>query len=172
MEQAIKEHADALYIRALSEAREKRKNEIIAANREMAQRGMSQGFSGIAFGRMMEIDAAFIGRQMKARLASFQEAFEHAGANPSADELQEIWKAAADAYETGIQTMGNSIRDRAHRAGSPHDFNAEVMRSNAGHYHDDVLGDWKVWRSRVALGAPRQQSFSAIKVTALNTTVL
>ncbi len=115
----------------------------------------------------MEIDAALIGRQMKARLVSFQEAFEHAGAKPSADELQEIWKAAEGVYESGIQTMGNSIRERAHRAGSPHDFNAGAMRSIAAHYRDDVLGDWNVWRRRVALGPAHQKSFSATEVTAL-----
>src|SRR6266403_4244388 len=140
MEKSIKEYADALYIRALAEAREKHKNELIEANREMAQRGLSQGFSGIAFGKTIEIDAALIGRQMKARLVSFQEAFEHAGAKPSIDELQQIWQAATDVYESGIQTMGNSIRERARRAGSPHDFDAGAVRSIAAHYHDDVLG--------------------------------
>ncbi|HVS89762.1 MAG TPA: GGDEF domain-containing protein [Candidatus Acidoferrum sp.] len=168
MEQSIKEYADALYIRALAEAREKHKVEITEANRQMAQRGMSQGFSGIAFGKTIEMDAALIGRQMKARLVSFQEAFEHAGATPSQDELQEIWKAAEDAYESGIQRMGNSIRERTHRAGSPHTFGADNVRSAVAHHHDDVLGDWNVWRRRVALGAPRQQSFSATEVKAIN----
>src|SRR5438034_4498900 len=35
--------------------------------------------------RSIEIDAALVGSQMKARLVSFQEAFEHAGAKPSQD---------------------------------------------------------------------------------------
>src|SRR5260370_29611023 len=99
MEQSIKEYADALYIKALAEAREKHRDETTEANRQMTQRGLNQGFSGIAFGKTIEIDAALIGRQMKARLVSFQEAFEHAGAKPSADELQEIWQAAKDVYE-------------------------------------------------------------------------
>jgi diguanylate cyclase (GGDEF)-like protein len=167
MEKSIQEYADALYMKALSDAREKHKAEITEANRQMAQRGLSQGFSGIAFGKTIEIDAALVGRQMKARLVSFQEAFEHAGAKPSANELQEIWQAAKDVYESGIQSMGNSIRERARRAGSPHDFDGGAVRSIAAHYHDDVLGEWNVWRRRVALGAPRQQSFSATEVSVI-----
>src|SRR6266853_949646 len=168
MEKSIQEYAEALYIKALAEAREKHKDEITESNRQMAQRGLSQGFSGIAFGKTIEIDAALIGRQMKARLVSFQEAFAHAGATPSQDELQEIWKAAEDVYETGIQRMGSSIRERAQRAGSPHTFGADNVRSAVAHHHDDVLGDWNVWRRRVALGAPRRHSFSATEVVALN----
>ncbi len=167
MERSVQEYADALYIKALHDAREKHKEETTEAAKQMAQRGLSQSFSGIAFGKTIEIDAALVGSQMKARLVSFQEAFEHAGAKPSQDELQEIWKAAEDVYESGIQQMGNSIRERAHRAGSPHAFGADNVRSTAAHYHDDVLGDWNVWRRRVALGAPRQQSFSATEVAAL-----
>ena len=167
MEKSVQEYADALYIKALHDAREKHKEETTEAAKQMAQRGLSQSFSGIAFGKTIEIDAALVGSQMKARLVSFQEAFEHAGAKPSQDELQEIWKAAEDVYESGIQQMGNSIRERAHRAGSPHAFGADHVRSTSAHYHDDVLGDWNVWRRRAALGAPRQQSFSATEVAAL-----
>src|SRR5437667_8830244 len=47
-------------------------------------------------------------------------------------------------------------------------FGADNVRSTAAHHHDDVLGDWNVWRRRVALGAPRQQSFSATEVAAIN----
>src|SRR5216683_7856945 len=115
MEKSIQEYADALYMKALSDAREKHKDELTEANRQMAQRGLSQGFSGIAFGKTIEIDAALIGRQMKARLVSFQEAFEHSGTKPTQDELQEIWRAVENVYESGIQQLGNSIRDRAHR---------------------------------------------------------
>src|SRR5207245_696681 len=125
MEKSVQEYADALYIKALHDAREKHKEETTEAAKQMAQRGLSQSFSGIAFGKTIEIDAALVGSQMKARLVSFQEAFEHAGAKPSQDELQEIWKAAEDVYESGIQQMGNSIRERAHRAGSPHAFGAD-----------------------------------------------
>ena len=73
MEPQIRGYADALYVKALSEARDEHKNEIVATTKQMAQRGLQQGFSGIAFSAMIEIEAAFIGRQMKARLTSFQE---------------------------------------------------------------------------------------------------
>src|SRR5438046_2360478 len=107
MEKSVQEYADALYIKALHDAREKHKEETTEAAKQMAQRGLSQSFSGIAFGKTIEIDAALVGSQMKARLVSFQESFERAGAKPSQDELQEIWKAAEDVYESGIQQMGN-----------------------------------------------------------------
>jgi diguanylate cyclase (GGDEF)-like protein len=166
MEQSLKEYADALYVNALSDLRKKHRDETTEANVRMTQRGLNQGFSGIAFGKTIEIDAALIGRQMKARLDSYKEAFEHAGAKPSQDEFQEIWKAAEDVYETGIQQVGNIIRERAHRAGSPHAFGSDSVRSIAAHYHDEV-GEWNVWRRRIALAAPRQQSFSATEVAAL-----
>src|SRR5438034_8171000 len=85
MEKSVQEYADALYIKALHDAREKHKEETTEAAKQMAQRGLSQSFSGIAFGKTIEIDAALVGSQMKARLVSFQEAFEHAGAKPSQD---------------------------------------------------------------------------------------
>lgn len=166
MEQSVKEYADALYVKELSEARKKHINELTEANRQMGQRGLTR--SGIALGKMLEIDAAFIGRQMKARLVSFQQAFEHAGAKPSQDELQEIWRATQDVYENGIRGMGNSMRQRALQTGSPHDFGADNIRSVGAHHHDDVLGDWNVWRRRLGLGAPRQQSFSATEIAAIN----
>jgi len=167
MEKSVQEYADALYIKALHDAREKHKEETTEAAKQMAQRGLSQSFSGIAFGKTIEIDAALVGSQMKARLVSFQEAFEHAGAKPSQDELQEIWKAAEDVYESGIQQMGNRQSLHVAVAIQIDAFGADNVRSTAAHYHDDVLGDWNVWRRRVALGAPRQQSFSATEVAAL-----
>jgi diguanylate cyclase (GGDEF)-like protein len=168
MEQSLKEYADALYVNALSDLRKKHGDETAEAHRLITQRGLNQGgFSGIAFGKTIEIDAALIGRQMKARLVSYQEAFEHAGAKPTQDELQETWKAAQDVYESGIQQVGNSVRTRAQQSGSPHTFGADSVRPIAAYYHDEVLGEWKVWRSRLALGAPRQQSFSATEVAAI-----
>ncbi len=42
MEQSIKEYSDALYIKALAEARQKYKDEITEANKQMAQRGLTK----------------------------------------------------------------------------------------------------------------------------------
>jgi diguanylate cyclase (GGDEF)-like protein len=165
MEPQIRQYADALYTKALSDARDEREKEILAFNKEAAQRGISQGLSGITLGKMIEIDAAFIGRQMKARLTSFQEALEHAGVKPSLDDLQQIWQIVEEVYETGIKTTENSLRERARRTGSPHDFGDGGVRSVAARHHDKVLGDWNVWRGRVSLGTLRQQSFSASEVT-------
>src|SRR4029077_12952876 len=166
MEKSIQEYADALYMKAVSEERQKHTNELNEASKEMGRRGLTR--SGIALSRMMEVDAAFIGEQMKARLVSFQPAFDHIGAKPSQDELREIWKAAEDVYENGIRGIVNSIQQRAQQAGMPpHNFNAEHVRSVAAHYHDEVLGDWNVWRTRLGIGEPRQQSFSATEVAAL-----
>src|SRR5437879_11756427 len=109
MEKSVQEYADALYIKALHDAREKHKEETTEAAKQMAQRGLSQSFSGIAFGKTIEIDAALVGSQMKARLVSFQEAFEQGGAKPWQDELQEIWKATEDVCERRIAQLWSSI---------------------------------------------------------------
>lgn len=167
MESEIREYADALYIKALSDARDEREKEILTFNKQAAQRGINQGLSGIALGKMIEIDATFIGRQMKARLTSFQEALEHAGVKPSLNDLQQIWQIVEEVYETGIKTTESSLRERVHRTGSPYDFGVGGVRSVAARHHDKVLGDWNVWRGRVALGTPRQQSFSASEVTSI-----
>jgi diguanylate cyclase (GGDEF)-like protein len=167
MESQIREYADVLFIKALSEARDEREKDNVAFKKQMVQRGVDQGVSGIQYGSMIQIEAAFIRRQMKARLASFQQAFEHASATPSPDDLQQIWQAVEEVYEVGIGRTEGNLRERANRARSPHDFGAGGVRPVAAHHHDDVLGDWNVWRSRVALGAPRQQSFSATEVKAI-----
>ena len=55
MEKSIQEYADALYIKALHDAREKHKEETTEAAKQMAQRGLSQSFSGLPSERQLRL---------------------------------------------------------------------------------------------------------------------
>lgn len=163
MEPQIREYGDALFERALSEARDAREKEIVELKKQMAQRGMSQGFSGIEYGGMIQIHAAFIGRQMMARLASFRDAFEHASTTPSKEDIQQIWQAVREVYETGLQSVANHLRNLSKRRGGSPDATGSLEAAVA-HPHDKVLNEWKVWCARISLGEPPQESFAINKV--------
>lgn len=161
MDKKIREYADALYMKALSEAREVQNHEIAKTTREMAARGISS--SGIEFGEFIRIHAETIGRQMMARLNSLRDALEHASVAPSDEDLKSVWQTAKDVYESGLKTATAHLRERVKQRGVSLDL-AGGLEAAAAHHHDRVLNEWKVWRARVGLSELGLVSFGISKV--------
>ena len=161
MEAQIREYADALFLRAVSQARDARDKELMAKKQEMAWRGLRS--SGITNSETIRINAEFVGKQMLARLNSFRSAYEHASATPSLEDVDAIWKIIREVYEQGLRSIGNHLRELSKRSGVGRDPSGG-LESAAAHPHDRVLNEWKVWRARVSLGANRHETLPIGKV--------
>jgi diguanylate cyclase (GGDEF)-like protein len=165
MDQRIREYADAMYVKALSEASNSLEQEIVATKRKMAQRGMAS--SGIAYSEMIRIHAAYIGKQMMARFTTYRNAFEQASATPSGEDVQHIWDAVRGVYEQGLRSIASRLRDYSKRRGDSLDPSGS-LESAVAHHHDRALNEWKVWRAQVGLGAPPQKPFAIDKLPTVN----
>ncbi len=163
MDAKVREYADALYQRSLSEARNEQQEAITSLKKEMTRRGMHHGFSGIEYGGKMELHAKFIGNDMMARLTSFRDAFEHAGATPTPEDFTEIWNIVREVYERGIQSSARFLGDYAKQRGHSSDP-TESLRNAVAHHHDRVLQEWKVWRGRTNVAG---QSSPTLPVSAI-----
>jgi len=164
MEKQILEHADALYIRDLQEIAAKQVEELGRVHRDARKRGLSS--SGIHLSNDFEVRVASIGQRMKARIMSFRQAFEAANVEPSLEEFEQIWRTTEEVFSQLINTMSAELRLRATQMGNPNQDLPHVQPA-AAHFHDEVLAEFNVWRSRVGLAGVRK-SFTAENVSPLN----
>lgn len=167
MDDRIRAYAHELYMKAFKLALQARGEEIASLKKEMGRRGMGNGFSGIEYGGMIKLHAKFTGRDMMARLTSYREAFEHAGATPSTEDFEEISLGVKEVYERGLQSSVRSLlRQYTAQRGDAHDP-TKGLTSAVAHHYDQVLEEWKVWRGRVNLVGINRETFAIQTVPSL-----
>jgi hypothetical protein len=164
MDTRIREHADALYVKELHTISADRTREASDLARTMHQRGLTN--SGIVQGNQIKLEYAIIGRQMSARLESFQRAFGDASIKPSSDELQQIWQLVTEVHKAGIARLRNQLEQQSRGTGLPAG-GPERAESAVAHEPDRVLGDWQIWRTHAGLDGV-QQGFSANRLQELH----
>ena len=82
-------------------------------------------------------------KRMRARLVSFQSAYEKTLVNPSPDDFNEIWGAVESVYQTGLRTISGKMEtNQSARA-----------QSLLARPHNKVFGELRVWRSGVPLAS-------------------
>jgi len=157
MDKKIQENADALYVQALQSISSDRTSQSHHLERDLASRNVAN--SGIVQGSRLKLEAAVVGRQMSARLESFKQAFQNAGAQPTPDDLQQIWQSVKEVHQSGIGRIWHQAEQHSIRTGTP-TGSPERAGDALAQEHDRVLADWQVWRTEVGL-AGAGPSFSA-----------
>jgi hypothetical protein len=150
MDKFILEHANAIFVREslAAQSRTAKERRIIFA--EMTRRGLAP-YDGMAVARLVESKATFIGELMRARLNSFERAFEDAKHNPTLEEFQEIWRAVEEEYSRCLKAETARAARRAASEQRPFDASQQPESAPAMRVHDEVLAEFNVWRSRVGL---------------------
>jgi predicted nucleotide-binding protein len=151
VDETVKQHASDLFDQAHHAALAARLDKIRFLKHEMAQRNFGSVFSGMEYGRQMTIEAEFIGRLMTARLTAFREAFEKAGIQPSREDLQEIWRQIEETQENTTRQSANHLSGYLKQGGPDIGDPKQALAAVVAHDHDQVLHDFKVWRSGNAL---------------------
>jgi diguanylate cyclase (GGDEF)-like protein len=155
MDKRILEHANALYASKIKESSRKHREELAAMRADASRGGLSS--SGINLRHQLKSSASAIGQRMRARLESFQEAFATAKIQPSPEDFHYILVNAQDVYSQGVGTTNQGIKQQATAMGRsiPHGVTVD---GDAAHYHDEVLEEFNVWRTRVGLVGVTQTS--------------
>jgi uncharacterized protein (TIGR02391 family) len=103
--------------------------------------------------RIGNVQKAHVERCIRARLHSYQAAFDEIGASPDEDTLKEIWQHVRNIWGEQVMSAGRAVNEFAKTRGVDVDF-TEIIRSESAHAHDELLQEWKVWKSRVRLKMP------------------
>jgi diguanylate cyclase (GGDEF)-like protein len=142
MHKQILEHANALFALRFKEISRKHREELKAIH--VASSG------GISLSNQLKTQASAIGQRMRARLESFREAFETAKILPSPDDFRDIWANTSQQYTHSVTTTNQQIKGQAKIMGLPN-MHAIIVDGDSAHYHDEVLAEFNVWRSKVGL---------------------
>jgi diguanylate cyclase (GGDEF)-like protein len=139
----ILEHANALYVQESLEIRKQATEELRSVFTGINASGMTDR-DGMAIQRIAQSKANHVGKSTRARLTSFRKAFEEAKITPSEEDLREVWTFVHEEYNRCLRsTIAHDTNREPH---SPHPIEVLAMR-----FHDEVLAEFKVWRSKVGL---------------------
>ncbi len=159
MDKPILDHAASIYARDIKRASEKHTQQLRDIHADIGRRGF-QTTDGVAQGLIVTADAFFVGETIRIRLESFREAFKDAGLQPSTEDFSQIWRLVEEVYSTSL------AQDSAKASRLPGNLRRGNIESAAAHYHDEVLAEFNVWRSRVGLAGVRE-SFADGKIPSL-----
>jgi diguanylate cyclase (GGDEF)-like protein len=148
MDQQILEHANALFALKFKEISRRQREELKAIHADANRRGLSN--SGISLSNQLKSQALAIGHRMRARLESFRETFETANIQPLPEDFEYIWANTSQEYTHSVATTNQQIWRQAKIMGLPNP-QALIVDGDAAHYHDEVLAEFNVWRSKVGL---------------------
>lgn len=158
MEPSIKQYADALFEKALTESAASSRHDCTTYLVERSKVQDSGLFSGIDFQAISRIYAQHVERSTAARLDSYHKAFGETGRQPTEAEFTEILNDFKATWETQIRNASQALSNFLAGRGAPAGVDlSEMLRATSAHGHDHVLQEWKIWRSRALL----QKSVSA-----------
>jgi hypothetical protein len=153
LDTSIKQYADSLYDKTLSESATVLGRELTMYMQQRAALQSSyQLFSGIDYQAAVRIHADHIERCTRARLESYQQAFNEVKSLPTEAELSEVLDDFKATWEHTIthsnQALGNFLAARNAPAGLDV---PQGLRASSSHGHDRVLHEWKIWKAKAAL---------------------
>ncbi len=149
----LQAYADSLYEQGLKESMNLRNEERKSFLGHVATRPGNLPVSGSEVQLLARVQVAHIQRCMQARLHSYQSAFEESGTIPDDETLRQIWTDVQMIQENQVMQMARLVNDFAKSRGLEADF-TETIRNQSGHAHDELLQEWKVWRTRTRLKTP------------------
>jgi hypothetical protein len=94
LDQSIREFADSLFSQSIHEIDSQFKKDHQAKISELVRRG------GFGSQQVVELESEMIGKKMRSRLITYQQAFETASVRPSIEDLTEIWSIVESTYAT------------------------------------------------------------------------
>jgi diguanylate cyclase (GGDEF)-like protein len=152
----MRSYADTLYLRDAQSSGEKFRQDLTILMRDAAKRGFV-GFSGMEMSGVIRLQAEHVGRLTTARLRGFMEAYEHARRSPTSEDFDEILQLTQESYNTALTQGIQYIRQYGNQRGALNDHSSGLEPA-AGHFHDSVLSDWKVWRAKSAVISTDEKS--------------
>jgi hypothetical protein len=149
----IKQYADSLYDKTLSESATLLGRELtMYLQQRAALQSSYQLFSGVDYQAVVRIHADHIERCTRARLESYQQAFDEVKSLPTEAELSEVLDDFKASWEHTIkhssQALGNFLAPRNAPVGLDV---PQGLRASSSHGHDRVLHEWKIWKAKTAL---------------------
>jgi hypothetical protein len=153
LETLVKQYADSLYDRAHSES-------AITVGRESTQylqqraalQGSYQLFSGVDYQALVKIHADHIERCIRARLDSYQQAFDEIKSLPTEADLREVANGFKATWESQIRHSHQALATLLATRNAPPGLDlSQDLRARSANGHDRVLREWKVWRGKIAL---------------------
>jgi pyrimidine deaminase RibD-like protein len=154
VDDAIKQYADSLYVKARSESALDLGQALTKHFQEGSRtQNHLQLFSGADYQVQLRIYADHIERATAVRLESYQKAFGEISRSPTEAELTEILNDFKATWELEITQSNQSLgRSLAARSAPPVGIDLPGnLRARSAHGHDRVLNEWKLWRSKILL---------------------
>jgi hypothetical protein len=153
LDPSIKQYADSLFERTLSESAVSARRESTAYLQERSKiQNHSQLFSGVEYQAQARIFADHIERSTAARLDSYQKAFGEINRQPTEAELREILDEFKATWELQLRHANQALSGLLATRNAPAGLDlASDLRANSALGYDRVLQEWKIWRSRVLL---------------------
>jgi uncharacterized protein (TIGR02391 family) len=165
MNEELQAYANSLYEQGLKESMKHRKDERTSFMGHVTTRPANLPISGSEVQLMARVQVAHIQRCMQARLHSYQKAFEESGAIPDDEALRQIWTDVQMIQENQVAQTARLVNDFAKSRGLEADF-TESIKNQSDHAHDELLQEWKVWRSRTRLKTPAVKTIKHPHLTA------
>ncbi len=152
MDSKIKEYADQLYSRDALRLSRSCAEQVRAIRARWGAEEKRRGFNGFEYSTIVRVLADFVGRELAARLGSYEEAFRQKRSEPSRQDFDEILSEVVAVKERTLKARRRQLL-RQHSEQHDRYFEPnESLEPEFARAYEPVLHEWKVWRARTNLG--------------------